>query len=370
VIRVLRVAGLIARVAAAGSAGSRLVMAARRHLPVGAAEATAELPSISVVVPARDEEQRIGPLLVSIAGAPGVGEVLVVDDRSTDGTAALAGAAGATVVAGRPLSAGWAGKAWALEQGLRAATGEWVVTLDADTRPSPELPRALVARAISDGLDVLTVAGRFDCPTAPLRWLHPAMLTTLVYRAAPPGAGADVPVDRRMGNGQCMAMRRTTLLDAGGFGAVAHHTVEDVALVRTMAAAGFAVGFLDASALLTVRMYDSAADAWRGWGRSLSLPGVESRARQVAGLAVVALAQALPLIRLAARRADALDAVLLLARVGVLTGTATSYTRRGLAYWLSPAADGVAAAALAVGTVRRRHRWRGRAYGPSGTATR
>lgn len=365
----VRTAGLIARVVAAGTAASRLALAARRQPPVTVAP-PAELPSISVIVPARDEARRIGPLLASIVGAPGVGEVLVVDDRSRDGTAALAGGAGAAVVAGRELPPGWAGKAWALEQGLRAATGDWVVTLDADTRPSPQLPRALVARAISDGLDVLTVAGRFECPTVPLRWLHPAMLTTLVYRAAPPGASVDVAVDRRMGNGQCMAVHRTTLLNGGGLGAVAHHTVEDVALVRTMAAAGFAVGFLDASALLTVRMYDSAADAWRGWGRSLSLPGVESRPRQAAGLAVVALAQALPLLRIIARRGDVLDVILLVARAGVLAGTAASYTRRDLAYWLSPAADGVATAALAVGTVRRRHRWRGRAYGPSGTATR
>ena len=253
---------------------------------------------------------------------------------------------------------------------MRAAAGEWVVTLDADTRPSPELPRALVGRAVADGLDVVTVAGRFECPTAPLRWLHPAMLTTLVYRAAPPGASRPVAVHRLMGNGQCLTLHRATLLGAGGFGAVAHHTVEDVALVRTMAAAGFAVDFLDASSLLTVRMYESATDAWRGWGRSLALPGVESRSRQLAGLAVVTLAQTLPLARLVARRADALDGALLLARLGVLVGTARSYARRGPAYWSSPLADTAATAALALGIVRRRHRWRGRAYGPSGTATR
>ncbi len=254
------------------------------------------------------------------------------------------------------------GKAWALQQGLERAAGEWLVFLDADTRPAPELPASLVARAQADGLDLLTVAGRFDCPTAPLRWLHPAMLTSLVVRGGVPGAARPGPVHRRFGNGQCMAGRRATLLAAGGFGAVGHHTVEDIALVRAMATAGFAVDFLDASALLTVRMYERAGAAWRGWGRSLALPGVDGTARQLGELAVVVAAQALPLWRLLAGRADAIDAALVLARLGTLAGTAGAYDRRGAAYWLSPLADGAAVAALVRGIVARRQTWRGRRY--------
>ncbi len=177
-----------------------------------------------------------------------------------------------------------------------------MVFLDADTRPAPALPAALVARAVADGLDLLTVGGRFECPTGGLRWLHPALLTTLVYRAAPPGAARPGPVHRRIGNGQCMAVRRDVLLAAGGFGAVAHHTVEDVALVRTMATAGFAVATLDAADLLTVRMYESAPEAWRGWGRSLPLPGVDGRGRRLVALGMLLLAQAAPLWRIVARR--------------------------------------------------------------------
>ena len=200
-------------------------------------------------------------------------EVVVVDDESSDGTAALAERHGASVVAGAPLPDGWAGKAWALQQGLEAATGEWVVFLDADTRPvagaagGTRRPHGRRRPRRAHGRRTLRL------PDAGMRWLHPAMLTTLVYRYAPPGASRPGPVHRRMGNGQCIAARRSTLLAAGGWRPVAHHTVEDVALVRAMATAGFAVAFLDAGDLLTVRMYESAPDAWRGWGRSLSLPG-------------------------------------------------------------------------------------------------
>jgi dolichol-phosphate mannosyltransferase len=320
--------------------------------------------TISVVVPARDEATRIGPLLAALAGAPGVLEVVVVDDESQDATAAVARAAGARVVSGSPPPTGWIGKTWALHQGLTTAAGEWVVFLDADTRPDPRLPRSLVARCVADRLDLLTVAGRFECPTAGLRWLHPALLTTLVYRTPPPGARDQGPPGRRVGNGQCMVARAATLHAAGAFTAIAGHAVEDVALVRAWAGAGRRVGYLEASDLLTVRMYEHAGEAWHGWGRSLALPGVDPRSRRLLGLAVVGLTQALPLVRLLGRRADALDALLLALRAGTLAGTARAYTTRGAAYWLSPLADTVAVAALVRSSVATPRAWRGRVTAP------
>ncbi len=347
------------RLAAAGVALTRLARAARSAPPV---RPTVTPPHpISVVIPARDERERIGPLLDAIVGAPGVAEVVLVDDRSSDGTAELARDAGARVVSGAELPVGWAGKAWALQQGIEAATSEWIVTLDADTRPDPRLPTALVARAIGERLDLLTVGGRFDCPTPPARWLHAAMLTTLVYRFGPPGV-AGRP-DRLMANGQCMALHRDRFLDRGGMEVVRGEVVEDVALARRIAADGGAVAFLDANELLTVRMFESVEDTWTGWGRSLALPGVEARRRQLLDLAVVVLAQTLPLPRLVLRRGDVLDVVLLAARLGTLVGTRSAYTQTDGAYWASPLADPSAAAAIALGIRRGSAQvWRGRTY--------
>jgi glycosyltransferase involved in cell wall biosynthesis len=82
----------------------------------------------------------------------------------------LAAEAGARVVEGAPLPDGWVGKPWALQQGLEAATGEWVVTLDADTAPHPGLLGALVRRAEADGWDYLSVGGRIEC-LVPIRLL-------------------------------------------------------------------------------------------------------------------------------------------------------------------------------------------------------
>lgn len=356
VSRVLLVARLIAGAVAIG----RIGRAARSAVPVRPLISPAV--GISVVIPARDEAQRIGPLLDAIIDAPGVTEVIVVDDQSSDGTAAIAHEAGATVLAGSEPPDGWVGKAWALQQGFAAASGDWVVTLDADTRPHPALPQAMVSRAMGEGLDLLTISGRFDCPTPGARWLHAAMLTTLVYRFGPPGVA--VRPDRMMANGQCMAVPREPFLAGGAMEPVRGEVVEDVALARTIACDGGRVGFYDGADLLEVQMFDSLEDTWNGWGRSLALPGVESLTRQAGDLAVVLAAQALPLPRLLLRRGDAVDVVLAACRIGTLCGTRRAFSRVDLAYWLSPLADLAAVAALARGILRRGSQvWRGRTYG-------
>lgn len=357
----IRIASIGARTVAGAVALTRLAGAARAAAPVERSGDASRLESISVVIPARDEAGRIGPLLAKIVGAPGVLEVIVVDDQSSDETARLAASAGATVIPGVALPNGWAGKAWALQQGVEAAVGDWVVTLDADTRPDPLLPAALVARASQDGFDFLTVGGRFECPTPGARWLHASMLTTLVYRFGPPGVSTRP--NRAMANGQCMATRRSRFLDAGGLSIVSNHVVEDIALARHLASSGWSVGFLDASELLTVRMFESLSDTWSGWGRSLALPGVDGRARQLIDLVVVLLAQALPLPRVIAGRGDLIDAVLLATRIGTLMGTRTAYDRADVAYWLSPLADVPSALTIAKGISQRSpHVWRGRSY--------
>jgi len=358
----VRMVSIGLRAAAGAVAVARLAKAANPAPPVAPTGVRHESTrTISVVIPARDEATRIGPLLDAIVGARGVAEVIVVDDQSTDATAEIARLAGAQVVSGTPLPDGWAGKAWALQQGIEAATSEWVVTLDADARPDPRLPTAAVARAEADAFDFLTVGGRFECPTPSTRWLHASMLTTLVYRFGPPGVVTKP--QRTMANGQCMILRRERFLDAGGMESVAGEVVEDIALARRLAGDGWPVGFLDAPDLLTVRMFESIGDVWTGWGRSLALPGVEPRSRQLADLAVIVLAQALPLPRILLRRGDLLDVGLLAARLGTLAGTRTAYEKTDPAYWLSPLADLASSTAIARGIARRgRQTWRGRTY--------
>lgn len=357
----------LVRAAALGVVLPRLARAARMRPPVADVEDVAGPATgpgdrtISVVIPARNEAGRLQPLLDLIIGAPGVIEVIVVDDESTDDTAARAALAGARVISVARRPDGWAGKTWALQCGAEAATGTWIVTLDADTRPNPGLPLALVARAAADGSELLTVAGRFVGNSPGARWLHAAMLTTLVYRFGPPGQPPRSP-DRMLANGQCMTFRRDAMLAEGGFAPVAGSVVEDVALARHLAGAGKRVDFLDAGALLDVEMYPSLAATWTGWGRSIGLPGVDPIGRRLLDVVVLALTLPVPLVRFVLGRPDPLDLVALAARLGTLAGTRTAFARTDAAYWLSPFADGLAVAALVRSLTQRHHTWSARTY--------
>ena len=344
--------------AAAAAVLARLARGRDRLPPLAA---SAPRRSVSVVVPARDEEARIAPCLEALRGDPGVKEVIVVDDRSRDGTAALARSLGARVVDGAELPAGWVGKPWALQQGLEAARGEVVVSLDADVRPEVGLARALAA-ALRDA-DLVTAGARFLCETAGERWLHPAMLMTLIYRFGPPDAEGATRTGRLVVNGQCTAVRRQALLDAGGYAPASGHMTDDAAQARALARRGWRIAFHDGGGLVAVDMHDSVGDTWREWGRSLALPDVTSPAWQAADLAVAWLTLALPPLRLAGRRAGRLDLALLALRWLMLVPTAPAYVRRGVPYWCSPLADPLAVLRLTTSALRPARRWRGRVYG-------
>lgn len=88
---------------------------------------------VTILIPARNEESRITPLLASIQANNFKGELIVIDDESTDRTAEIARSYGAKVISSKPLPKGWRGKSWALYQGKEAATHETLLLLDADT---------------------------------------------------------------------------------------------------------------------------------------------------------------------------------------------------------------------------------------------
>jgi dolichol-phosphate mannosyltransferase len=339
---------------------ARLGRGRRRRPPLSRGHARRTASGISVVVPARDEERRLPACLDALAKDGDVTEVIVVDDRSTDATAALAAQAGARVVRGAPLPDGWAGKAWALEQGLAAARGEIVVFLDADTRPRPGLVAALAGEL--DAADLVSAAPRYRCDGVLEQALHASMLATLVYRFGPTDVDGWQPAPARaMMNGQCLAVRAAALRAAGGWTRVAGSLVEDVALARALRYDGWRLRFVDAAELLEVRMYESAAETWRGWGRSLMAGEASGRAWLAADLAVLWLVMALPLPRLVVTRTP-LDAVLVALRLALLGPLARSYRPRGAGFWLSPLADLAVAVRLTASVLRPERTWRGRSY--------
>jgi dolichol-phosphate mannosyltransferase len=352
---------VLAQAAATATLLARLARGRRRRTPLRANASPPPAGTISVVIPARDEARRIGPCLDGLRDDPDVGEILVVDDRSLDATADVARAGGATVIAGAPLPAGRKGKAHALQQGLERSTGDVVVFLDADTRPRPGLVRELTK--LLDEVDVVTAAPRFHCAGYGERLLHPAMGATIPYRLGPGDAlGWQPSPGRAFANGQCIAIRRETLLAAGGWDRVKDNMTEDVALARALRSDGLTLTFVDARDLLEVKMYDSAIETWGGWSRSLMAPDATTPVRQVADIALLWLTLALPLPRLLTGKGTALDGLLVAIRVAIHGALARGYRPRGAPFWLSPLADVPVMARLTWSAIRPQRSWRGRTY--------
>jgi dolichol-phosphate mannosyltransferase len=353
----------------------RLLPGRRRRPPV---------PPLESIDPAvGDVSIIVATLQELVAQGPIVREILVVDSGSTDGTGALVEQAAARdprirLLYDPPLRAGWIGKVWALEYGLRAASGTWVLGLDADTVPHAGLAAGAVRAAVTSRYDAVSFSPRFRMMTAAERWLQPALLVTLVYRFG--AAGTDVDPERVMANGQCFLARRATLLAAGGYSSARASFCDDVTLARHLARRGHRVGFLDGSRLYDVRSYSSARETWREWGRSLDLKDATSAARLWSDVLFLAIVQGTPVPVLASvaliaslggasRVSGAMPLVatslaLLAVRMMLQHALAGSYERRGLPFWLSPLADPLAALRIALSSARRPTHWRGRDYLP------
>lgn len=343
-------------------------------VPVDAVPPSAvESGAVAIVVPVLNEAHRLTTCLDGVlAQGPEVGEILIVDGGSTDATRDLARAHAPRdrrlqVVEAGPAPDDWNGKVWGLAAGEHAlaSSAEWLLTLDADVRPSPALARSLLARAQHRHLRLLSVATAQRLSGAVESLLHPALLATLVYRFGRPGGATRTP-SSALANGQCCLIRRDLLDQLGGFQALRDSLCEDVTLARLAARAGDAVGFYEADGLIDVAMYADWRDAWRNWPRSLATRDALFGVAGWRGLVEVLLVQALPLPLVLTRwptgTPGRVNLFLLAVRLGILVGMARAYRSRPWTYWLSPLLDLPAAVALWRSALRQRHAWRGRIY--------
>jgi dolichol-phosphate mannosyltransferase len=341
--------------------------------PCDAAESN--LPLISVVVPVLNECERLAPCLQGLLEqGPEVAEILVVDGGSTDGTPELVAYYQARdkrlrLIDAGPTPPGWNGKAWNLQVGFDASASSacWLLTLDADVRPSPDLARSLVVHAQRAGIHALSVATQQEVSDALEAFVHAVFLATLVYRFGAPGHAVS-QVDAVQANGQCFLVHKDALRACGGFEAIKDSLCEDVTLARALVTAGYRVGFYEAGSLARVRMYRNWRDVWDNWPRSLPLRDRFWRTRSIVALIEVTFVQALPLLftvllwpqRRRRRWAFAVNSLLVGIRLGVLWGMARAYASRPWGYWLSPLCDLPAVVRLWDSLLRRRHTWRGR----------
>lgn len=234
-----------------------------------------QAPRVSLLVPARNEARVISDTVRRLLAQTYADvEVVVLDDASEDGTAAIARAAGGDdsrlrVLPGAPLPPGWLGKTWACHQLAGAATGEWLAFVDADVRWEPQALAAVVARAAASGADMITVWPTQDTRTGAERLTVPLMalvvlgyLPELLVRFTPWRVFAAA-------NGQCVAFRRDAYEAVGGHVAVRGAIVEDVALARATKRAGRRLLMADGNALVSCRMYTGWAQVRDGFAKNI-----------------------------------------------------------------------------------------------------
>lgn len=263
------------------------------------------LPSVSIVVPARNEADRMPTLLASLAGQQhAADQVIVVDDESSDGTAAVARSfAGVEVVAAPPLPDGWAGKPWACATGARSARGDLLVFLDADVDLAPTAIGAIVASWQQHG-GLLSVQPHH-------RIRRPVEALSLPFNVISMmglGVGSVVPPRRQWGAaGPCLATDRRDYEAVGGHAAVADEVAEDLALAERYRAADLRVTCVGGHDAVRFRMYRDAAGILEGWSKNLATgAGRTPRLRSLAIAAWVAalLAMALQLTSLPSTGAE------------------------------------------------------------------
>jgi chlorobactene glucosyltransferase len=287
---------------------------------------------VSIIVPARNEERNIRRCVTSLLEQDyPYFEVIVVDDGSTDGTAAILDEIAHLHPHGdllwilrlRELPQGWAGKPHALHAGVQESHGAWLLFTDADTWHAPNALRTSVTRANEEGIDLFTLGssqelpGFWDRVMMPLAYLGISMQypSRLVNDPNSPVAIA---------NGQYILIRRAVYDALGGYARpdLRSTILDDRDLARAVKKSGFRLRFVDGRDLVRAHMYHGLADTWRGWRKNAFLGsrgGLTFIFLQLIGLPLVSIMPfLLPLLMRVSRRTKREANILTLLELGPL----------------------------------------------------
>jgi hopene-associated glycosyltransferase HpnB len=223
-------------------------------------------PDVVAVIPARDEADVLPLTVPALLGQdyPGKLSVVLVDDESSDGTGEVARELGVKVISGSQPPPGWAGKVWAMAQGVQAAGDpEYLLFTDADITCEPGVVRDLVACA--GGRALVSQMALLRCDTAAERLLIPAFVYffAMLYPFRRVNLGKTAAAA-----GGCMLVRRSALISAGGLGEIRGARIDDVALGRLLARAGNSIWLGFTTDVRSIRRYASLAPIWDMVARS------------------------------------------------------------------------------------------------------
>ncbi len=233
-----------------------------------------DLPFISVLVPARNEEGKIRRCLESLLkqNYPNF-ELIVIDDRSTDSTGQIIQSIAESddrvkYVKGKDAPPGWIGKCNALAHAVGHASGEFFIFTDADTYHHANSLRDSVTHAIDNKVDLMSFVPMQELGSFSERLIMPVLLSSFLI--GDPFHAVNNPKNTRAyAYGQYILCRRSSYLAAGGHQSVRDEIVEDHAIARVFKEKGFKIEVADGKSLYSVRMYTDLESLWMGWTKNL-----------------------------------------------------------------------------------------------------
>ncbi|HTV93466.1 MAG TPA: glycosyltransferase [Verrucomicrobiae bacterium] len=335
-------------------------------------------PRISIIVPARNEARQIERCVRSllVQDYPNF-DVIVVDDRSEDETAAIvariaAEDSRARLIEGEPLPADWVGKPWALDQGAKHAGGEWLLFTDADTIHEPGALSASVGYTRAHDLDVLSVLTE-QIMLTPAEWIFlPSILWTIAFAIGSLKAINDPSRGNALFNGQYVLVSRRAYNGIGGHEAVRNEIAEDLELARRFKADGrFRTALVNGNGLVRVRMYHSFGELWQGFVKNFWVGARDQGVLAAIGillLACVAPVTPIALVIALATHAQTAAAALVLAMLSAIVGASPGMRRLGLgsrSSWYLPIGITVVVAIFMTSIIQHARGgviWRGRRY--------
>lgn len=337
------------------------------------------LPAVSIIVPVRNEIANIDLCLGGLSAQTGLcgrSSIIVVDDDSTDGTAAAATHRAAIdprirLIEAGPLPAGWVGKPHACWRGALSAEGEWLCFVDADVRVAPGLLAGAITTAEAQGIDMLSLHPMQELGSFWERLIIPAGLLVLACAKRFEPHSPDVV------NGQFLLLRRAAYFQVGGHAEVRAEICEDKALAARITAQGFALRVLAAEQLARTRMYRDLGSLWQGFSKNATEILGSASATLAAAAAALAFGWAallLPSATLLAVFADpsvpaVAGAVLAVAGTGVVIGIHCGTARHfrvsavfGLTFTIGFTAVACLAYYAVIAHLTGRVTWKGRTY--------
>jgi hopene-associated glycosyltransferase HpnB len=223
-----------------------------------------DLSDLSVLIPARNEAKEIVRTLRSIESQGKNLKIFVVDDQSSDGTGEIAQSLGIealTIISGKKLEAGWAGKMWALEQGRKVVTTPYVLLLDADIELHEGILNALLTKLKQSGFDFVSIMASLQMKSFWEKLLTPAYIHffKLLYPFAL--ANSTHPSFAAAAGG-CILTKTEVLDRIGGFSAIKGALIDDCSLAKVVKKSGYRTWIGLSHDVISHRDYSHLHEIW------------------------------------------------------------------------------------------------------------